>query len=267
MKKDPINSQHLPPQSLDWVALLGLTIAILSISAAISSGFGHRLGAWHFTTGFLILRWAAFGALAAIALSSWGAFRARPQRKRRGFWHALLGLTLSLAVVSIPIYWLLMARSVPPIHDITTDTENPPAFSALLPVRAEAPNPSHYGGSSIAAQQQKAYPDIKPLRLPLNPKTTLDEALTIARSLGWNIIAVESRETEKGGIRLEATDTTLWFGFSDDVVVRITPLDNGSRVDVRSVSRVGRSDVGTNARRIRAFLAALKKRTGTNTHQ
>ncbi|KFI22108.1 DUF1499 domain-containing protein [Nitrosococcus oceani] len=261
MKKDPLNSQqHSPQQPLDWVALLGITIAFLSALAAVSSGFGHRLGAWHFTTGFLILRWASFGALAAIVLSLWGAFRTRPQRKRRGFWHALLGLALSLALVSIPLYWLLMARSVPPIHDITTDTDNPPAFSALLPVRAEAPNPSYYGGPSIAAQQQKAYPDIKPLYLSLNPKTILDEALAIARGLGWKVIAVESRETAKGGIRLEATDTTLWFGFSDDVVVRITPFDDGSRVDVRSVSRVGRSDVGTNARRIRAFLAALKER-------
>ncbi|ADJ27807.1 DUF1499 domain-containing protein [Nitrosococcus watsonii] len=260
MKKDPLNSHHSPQQPLDWVAFLGITIAFLSALAAVSSGLGHRLGAWHFTTGFLILRWATFGALVAIVLSLWGVFRTRPQRKRRGIWHALLGLVLSLTLVSIPLYWLLMARSVPPIHDITTDTENPPAFSVLLPVRAEAPNPSRYGGPSIAAQQQKAYPDIKPLHLPLSPKTTLDEALAIARGLGWKVIAVESRETKKDGIRLEATDTTLWFGFSDDIVVRITPSDDGSRVDIRSVSRVGRSDVGTNARRIRTFLAALKKR-------
>ena len=57
--------------------------------------------------------------------------------------------------------------------------------------------------------------------------------------------------------RIEATDTTFWFGFKDDVVVRVQPADNGSRIDVRSESRVGKSDVGTNARRIRAYLAKL----------
>ncbi|ADE16616.1 protein of unknown function DUF1499 [Nitrosococcus halophilus Nc 4] len=260
IKKDTAKSQHSSPHPLDRIALLGITIAILSAFAAALSGFGHRLGWWHFATGFSILRWAALGALGSTVLSLWGAFRARPRRQRRGFWPALLGLTLSLAVLSIPLYWLLTARSVPPIHDITTDTQNPPAFSVLLPLRADAPNPSHYGGPNIAAQQQEAYPEIKPLRLPLNSKAALDEALAVAHSLGWKVIGVESPETEKGNIHIEATDSTFWFGFVDDIVVRITPLDKGSKIDVRSVSRVGRSDVGTNARRIHAFLTALKER-------
>jgi uncharacterized protein (DUF1499 family) len=260
MKKDPIQSQNSSQQPFDWVTLLGFTIAILSVLAAILSGFGHRLGWWHFTTGFSILRWAAIGALASIALSLWGVFRTRPQQERRGFWQALFSLAISLTVVSTLLYWLLTARSVPPIHDITTDTENPPTFSALLPLRADAPNSSHYGGPTVAAQQQKAYPDVKPLYLSLNTKRTLDEALSVAQNLGWDVITIESSKAEKGKIRLEATDTTLWFGFIDDIVVRITPFDSGSRIDVRSVSRVGRSDVGTNARRIRTFLTALKER-------
>ena len=260
MKEDPIQSQNPSQQSFDRIALLGVTVAILSALAAILSGFGHRLGWWHFTTGFSILHWATIGALASIIISLWGIFRTRSRQERRGLWQALLGLIISLVVVSIPLYWLLTARSVPPIHDITTDTDNPPTFSALLPLRANAPNSSQYGGPTIAAQQQKAYPDIKPLYLSLNAKRTLDEALTVAQSLGWDVITVESRKTEKGKIHLEAMDATLWFGFIDDIVVRITPFDSGSRVDVRSVSRVGRSDIGTNARRIHTFLSALKER-------
>jgi uncharacterized protein (DUF1499 family) len=257
MEKDPIQSQNCSQQPFDRIALLGITIAILSALAAILSGFGHRLGWWHFTIGFSILRWATFSAIAGIILSIWSIFRARSRQERRGFWQALLGLVISVVVVSIPLYWLFMARSVPPIHDITTDTKNPPVFSALLPVRDAAPNSSHYGGPSIAAQQQEAYPNIKPLYLSLSTKRTLNEALTVAQSFGWNVIAVESSQRK---IRFEATDITPWFGFIDDIVVRITPFDNGSRIDVRSTSRVGRSDVGTNARRIRAFLATLKER-------
>lgn len=260
MKTDPFKNQSFSPQPLDWVTILGVILAILSALAAILSGFGHRLGWWHFTTGFSILSGAVVGALVSLIPSLWGALRTRPRQGRKGFWQALLGLAISLAIVSIPLYWLLMARSVPPINDITTDTENPPTFSALLPLRANVPSSSHYDGPNIAAQQQKAYPAIKPLDLPLNPKRTLNEALAVAENLGWNIIAVESNQTKKEGIRLEATDTTLWFGFTDDIVVRITPLSSGSKVDMRSASRVGRSDIGTNARRIRSFLAALKTR-------
>jgi uncharacterized protein (DUF1499 family) len=80
-----------------------------------------------------------------------------------------------------------------------------------------------------------------------------DRAVSAARKLGWHVVAAAPAEG-----RLEATDTTRWFGFKDDVVVRIAPAADGSRVDVRSVSRVGRSDLGTNARRIRAFLRELR---------
>lgn len=244
-------------QRLDWIAFLGVTIAILSALAAAMAGFGHRLNWWHFSLGFTILRWAIIGALASIILSLWGAFRTRPRKERKGFWRALLGLGIGLTVTAIPLYWLWVASSVPPIHDITTDTKNPPVFSALLPLRADAPNPSHYGGPRVAAQQQKAYPAIKPLHLSLKPNQALNEAVAVAQSLGWKVIEVTTHES--GTRIIEATDTTFWFGFVDDIVIRITPLDKGVKVDVRSVSRVGRSDVGANARRIGAFLRAFKR--------
>jgi uncharacterized protein (DUF1499 family) len=255
------NSTYNAPlqRPLDRIALLGIAIAILSAFAAALAGMGHRLGWWHFSTGFSMLTGATFGALISIGFSLGGILRTRLQKKaRRGFWQALLGLLIGLTVASIPLYWWYMARSVPPIHDITTDTDNPPDFSALLPLRAEAPNPSQYGGPTVAIQQQKAYPDLKSLPLSLNTDQALEEAVAVAQKLGWNVIAVTVKEDHK--IILEATDTTPWFGFVDDIVIRIIPLDKGSRVDVRSVSRVGRSDVGTNARRVRTFLKALKKR-------
>jgi uncharacterized protein (DUF1499 family) len=140
------------------------------------------------------------------------------------------------------------------IHDITTDTETPPVFVAILPLRAGAPNTAEYGGPEIAAQQRAGYPDLGPLTLPVPTAQAFTRALTVAREMGWEIVASEANEG-----RIEATATTFWFGFKDDVVIRVTPSGSGSRIDVRSVSRVGRSDVGTNAKRITDYLSRLAR--------
>jgi uncharacterized protein (DUF1499 family) len=114
--------------------------------------------------------------------------------------------------------------------------------------------PAAYPGGEVAAAQRRAYPDIGPLALAMPPATAFARALDAAKGMGWEIVAADA-----GAGRIEATATTPWFGFRDDVVVRITPAAAGSRVDVRSVSRVGRSDLGTNARRIREYLAMLSR--------
>jgi uncharacterized protein (DUF1499 family) len=125
---------------------------------------------------------------------------------------------------------------------------------AILPLRRDASNPPEYGGEAVAAQQLKAYPDVRPLTLTVPPDATFEKALRTAREVGWDI--VESRPDQG---RIEATDTTLWFGFKDDIVVRVTASDSGSRIDVRSVSRVGQSDIGTNAARIRNYLSRIQQ--------
>jgi uncharacterized protein (DUF1499 family) len=127
---------------------------------------------------------------------------------------------------------------------------------AILPLRRDASNPPGYGGEAIAAQQLKAYPDVRPLTLTVPPDAAFEKALRAAREAGWDI--VESRPDQG---RIEATDTTLWFGFKDDIVVRVTASDSGSRIDVRSVSRVGKSDIGTNATRIRNYLSRIQRST------
>src|SRR6058998_1595895 len=128
------------------------------------------------------------------------------------------------------------------INDITTDTEKPPQFKKPLP----------YGGPQVAEQQRKAYPDIQPAVLAAGPEAAFARALAAAQAMGWDIVDAQPKEG-----RIEATATTFWFGFKDDVVVRITPLPAGSRIDVRSKSRVGRGDTGTNAQRVRAYLKRL----------
>jgi uncharacterized protein (DUF1499 family) len=143
----------------------------------------------------------------------------------------------------------------PRIHDITTDTDHPPQFVALLAVRQKAPNGTAYGGARIAQAQKAAYPDIAPARLGTPPDQAFDRALDAAQRMGWKIIAADKAEG-----RIEATATTFWLRFKDDVVIRIAAAGSGSRLDIRSMSRVGRNDFGANAKRIRAFLQQLRSR-------
>jgi uncharacterized protein (DUF1499 family) len=231
------------------MARCGAGLAVVAALVLMLAGFGSRWGWWHFRTGFILLAWGAYGGLAASALSLIGVIGAVWTRAWRIGGVALLGLLIGIAVAAVPWQWQHAAGRVPAIHDITTDLEHPPGFVDVLPLRANAPNPASYGGAAVAAQQRAAYPDLTPLIIELPPAQVYALALAVARDMGWGIVAAVPAEG-----RIEATDTTFWFGFTDDIVVRITPVEGGSRIDVRSVSRVGRSDVGTNARRIHTYL-------------
>ena len=235
-----------------FLSRTGVALALLAAVSAVAAGFGSRFGLWHFRTGFMILSWAAWGGLGAAVLSLGGVVAAVKQRRFRSGILSLVGLGAGIAIVAVPLSWKMTARSVPAIHDITTDIDHPPQFVAILPLRKDAPNPAEYAGGEAAVQQRAAYPDIKTVILNLPRQEAFDRSLDAARVLGWRIVAAVPEEG-----RIEATDTTRWFGFTDDIVIRVTPADYRSLVDIRSVSRVGRSDVGTNARRIREFIKRL----------
>jgi uncharacterized protein (DUF1499 family) len=237
-----------------WLSRSALLFALGSAVAAILAGLGSRMGWWHFRTGFQILTWAAYGGLGSAIIGFIGCLAALWRGQRRGAWLALVGLIVGLIVVGMPWQMKRTAQRVPPIHDITTDTDDPPRFVDILPLRKYAPNAADYGGSDLAAQQHAAYPDIQPVTLRLSTQQTFTQALRAADAMGWDIVAVNPAEG-----RIEATDTTRWFGFKDDIVVRIQARGDESRIDVRSVSRVGKSDVGTNAQRIRAYVRRLSE--------
>lgn len=235
-----------------WVGLTILGLAVLTGLFAAMSGFGSRWGIWHFRTGFSMLRWAAYAAVAVGALSMVTLWFTRPGTGRRGFWLVALALVLSIPVFAVPLGWRARAGDVPPIHDITTDTNDPPEFVQVAPLRADAPNPVEYSGPEVAVRQREAYPDIRPVVLDMPMAQAFEQALEAVRAEGWELVG-----TDLAAGRIEATDRTFWFGFRDDVVIRLTPNGDRTIVDVRSKSRVGGSDVGTNAERIRGYLERL----------
>ena len=235
-----------------WLSRSALVLALGSAAVAILAGFGSHLGWWHFRTGFQILTWAAYGGLGSAIIGGVGCLAALWRGQRRGASLPFVGLIVGLVVVGVPWQMKRTAQRVPPIHDITTDSDDPPRFADILPLRKDAPNATDYGGPDLAAQQQAAYPDIQPVTLRLPGPQAFAQARKAAEAMGWDIVASNPEEG-----RIEATDTTRWFGFKDDIVIRVRARGDESRIDVRSVSRVGKSDVGKNAQRIRAYIRRL----------
>lgn len=235
---------------MKWVRVSAVLIALIAVLALLLAGPGTRLGTWDFRFGFSLLRYAAYLGIAAVVLGLIALAGTRPRGARLVF--LVAAVVLGAAAFLVPWTLAQNAQDKPPIHDITTDMQDPPEFVEVLPLRGDAGNPATYGGDSVAEQQRSAYPDIRPLELDVAPSEAFDRALDAARAMGWTVHAAEPAEG-----RIEATATTTWFGFKDDVVVRVRPDGNGSRIDVRSVSRVGRGDAGANAARVRAYLARL----------
>jgi uncharacterized protein (DUF1499 family) len=247
-------------RALAFAATGGCGLALVSALGLLLAPLGYRLGVWDVRFALLTLvKWATIASLAAFVVCLLATVGGWVRRQRAGRGYAYVGVLLSMICAGVPLFHYAQARRVPAIHDITTDTEHPPAFVALAAVRAAAPNGLVYAGAAVAAAQQQAYPDIVPYLSPLPPATLWTQVARVAQEAGWELVAVEPQQG-----RLEATDTSLFFGFTDDIVIRITPHEQGSRLDIRSMSRVGRSDVGVNAQRIRRFLTQLKAAIARN---
>ncbi len=258
---DPQKDRRQPgkKRKLALVAPWGFGLAVVCFVAAVLSGFGYRFGWWDLGWAFRLLTWSAAGAVLAFLLALVGLL-AGLNRGASFLVVGLAGLILSGVTFGYPLRELVRARSVPAIHDITTDTADPPQFHAVLALRAGAPNSAVYGGKKVADQQLRAYPGVKPAFFGAPAKAVFEDALKAAKTMGWQIDAADPAAG-----RIEATATTFWFGFKDDVVVRVKTLNDGRcRVDVRSESRVGVSDLGTNARRITYYLSRLRSLVRSN---
>jgi len=233
------------------LARAALALGLLCAAVALLAGPAYRLGLLPLSGGLMAMRCAAWGALggAVLALLAGGLGIGAAARGAWG-WVAA-ALLLNAAVAMPPFLMYRTVQTVPRIHDISTDTADPPAYVAALPLRQGARNGTDYSAET-AALQRKGYPDIAPLQLDLTPAQAFARAEQAVRTLGWAVVAVAPND-----LRIEATDTTLLFGFKDDIVIRIRPQGAGSRVDMRSLSRVGGSDFGVNAKRVRRFLQEM----------
>lgn len=251
----------------NWGGKLIFGLGLGSVLVALVAGLGSGWGIWEFGFGFQLLM-IAFGAgLLAVfggLFAGWWAKRKGRKAARPLRWAGMvLGGALALWLLS----FVYTARTVPAIHDISTDLADPPQFR-MLAVRADnldqipgEDDPEMKGMNPLqrwAAIHGKAYSDIRSVRIAMPVADVIAKAERLAKVRGWEIAVADPIEG-----RLEATDTTRFFRFKDDVVIRVRPTEDGtgSIVDMRSISRVGVSDLGVNAKRVRSFIADL---AGTN---
>ncbi len=249
-----VRSAGNKPRFGHWLTGMGLGLALLGGALVLLPGPGYRWQLLELSPAFTLLRWGALVGLAGGFVSVLALSLIVSGRGRRPPWAVFASIGLLVGAMSFGVPWALLqqARRVPPIHDITTDTAQPPLFHALLSARRAASNPVVYGGPSVARAQRQAYPDIQSLHLRVSPKQAFSAALEVAKVMGWEIAAA----VPQAG-RIEATATTFWFGFKDDVVILVRAAGSGARVDIRSVSRVGVGDLGKNAERVRRFCDRL----------
>ena len=232
----------------------GFWLSVASAVGIILSPLGFRFGLWDYAFALsVVLKYATYAALAGLALCIIGLLLAKLATPPISVGRAVAGLIISGLFAGYVVVQYNKVQSLPFIHDITTDNANPPAFVTLADARKAAPNGLDYKGAEIAEKQKQAYPDIGPMPSQLSPSELFVKAEAAARAAGWDIAAAD---VQAG--RIEATVTSLIYGFKDDMVIRITPAAAGSQLDMRSMSRMGTSDVGMNAKRIREFVASLK---------
>ena len=255
------------PRKHPWlmiVAILMLIAGLIIGGLALASAAGIWIGLWDFRRGFSLLGLAnghGYSVMIAGVVVTVGVFAlgkilgVAKVGKATGL--AAIGTICAALGYYVPESYR-PPEGTPPIHDISTDTTNPPEYVAVLALRTDAPNTVVYGGSDdmtperLAELTRGAYPDLVTVSLDESPDAVFTRALAAVEALGWELV-----DANRAQGRIEATDTTFWFRFKDDIVIRIQPAGRGSIIDARSLSRVGRGDAGTNARRLRAFFAAL----------
>jgi uncharacterized protein (DUF1499 family) len=232
-----------------WRSTVSTKMAIAACVLMPVAALGTKFGLWPFTIGFLVLASSILLALITIVIAAIYILKEAYSADKPGMRNAALLAFVPMAIVAAIVAG---AGDVPPIHNITTNLDNPPKYQALLPLRAEGSNPLEIT-APVATIHRAGYPDLKPVISDLSAEQAIAKAEQLAQSLGW-VIVPGQRDNY-----VEATVSSFWFGFTDDIVIRATPAQNGSIIDLRSVSRVGKSDLGANAKRIKLFINAFNQ--------
>lgn len=236
----------------DWSAFLSsLAIPILIIAA-----IGHRAGLIDAISTYGII---ALGfALAALAvLAGLVAFVTIWREGTRGVMSAVRGVVVGAAILVMPAIGAWEVMTYPRLIDIATDTVDLPEFVEALRDRGPVDAPISDPGPAEIALQREAYPDIVPRHYPVSTARVYQEARAIVARRGWRVLAEQEPAEDDPAGSIEAVALTLVFAFRQDVVIRILPDGDGSRVDMRSAARNAAHDLGSDAQRVRRFFAAL----------
>lgn len=240
-------------ERLAWWAKFVFIGGIIAGLLLVLAPLGYRLGILGVPAAVLMLPGmaAALGVLVLLFALGGGVMTLRRGLVRERL-PLVVGGLLALAVVANMAAWFVRANAVPPIHDITTDPANPPRFVAVVELRGPNANPLDYDAEALAEVTREAYPFVRTLHSALSPAAAFARAEAIVGDFGWELVAADAAAGH-----IEATASTRLYGFKDDVAIRVEADGSGSRIDLRSTSRVGQSDLGANAGRIGAFIVAF----------
>jgi uncharacterized protein (DUF1499 family) len=250
--------RRLPDEPNSKLAIWSRRFALFAVAAALIAIIIVRAGLIEALPGMATfggaLAFAGLGILLALA-----SFVTIWRQGLGGLGYAVTAIFVGAALLAYPAYLGYKAYTLPPIYDITTDVLDPPSFDAVRRLRSRATNPVQYAGLYAAEQQRDSYPEITPLELSVAPKTAYDHALALVNKRRWLVLDAREPQTKRRDGRIEAVARTPIMGFREDLVIRIRGTEEESRVDMRSSSRYGFHDVGSNASRIRSFLDSLEE--------
>jgi uncharacterized protein (DUF1499 family) len=248
-----------PPSQLAiwarWLAVFALAVALLAV-ILLRGGFVEAIPGLIILASALLI--AAIGILLALA-----GFVVIWIHGNPGLGRAVTALFIGTALLAYPGYLAAQSYRLPALNDITTDTADPPRFEAIARLRPRDANPIAYPGAEATQKQRAAYPDVGPLQLDAAPQEAYDTALDLMTKRRWRVVDARGPQAGRRDGRIEAVARTTIMGFRDDVVVRVRASSGGSRVDVRSASRYGTHDFGSNAKRVRSLLEEIEENVGT----
>ena len=229
----------------------GFAVAVMLLAIIIvRGGFLEIIPSLAAVGGAFILALIAMLLAAAAFVVIW-------REGLQGFGMAMIAMLVGIAILGYPSYLGVKGYRLPAIADITTDPIDPPRFEAIARLRSRDANPITYAGLRAAELQRTAYPQIESLIVSVNPQMAYDAALDIVTKRKWRIVDARAPQAGRRDGRIEAVARTPILGFRDDVVVRVRSEPDGARVDIRSTSRYGRHDFGTNASRVSALSEAI----------
>ncbi len=250
--------RRLPDEPNSKLAVWSRRLALFSVAATLIAIIIVRAGLIEVVPGMATVGGALAFAVLAILLAL-GSFVTIWRLGLGGLGYSVTAIFIGAALLAYPAYLAAKAYTLPPIYDITTDVLDPPAFDAVRRLRSRATNPAQYAGLYAAEQQREAYPEVTPLELSVPAKQAYDHALAMVNKRRWLVLDAREPQPNRRDGRIEAVARTPIMGFRDDVVIRVRGVDESSRVDVRSSSRYGFHDIGSNASRISAFLESLEQ--------